>query len=70
MHAVDLKVLQQNVSNVPSYTKSIAKNRISDLALPTHLPISDYIQFSQTYLPTQTSDILYGRPLKTNNIFY
>ena len=29
---------------------------------PTYLPISDYIRFSQIYLPTKTSDILSGRP--------
>ena len=40
-----------------------AKNRISDFFWPTYLPISDYIRFLQTYLPTQSSNIICGRPL-------
>ena len=30
---------------------------------PTYLPISHYIRFLKTYLPTQRWDILCGRPL-------
>ena len=55
-HPYEIKISQKLVKK----SSKIGYPICSDL--PTYLPISDYIRFLQTYLPTQLADIICGRP--------